>query len=156
VRIPKLGVDAPVGSSYVGDAQMDTPEGPATVFWYDLAAWDGLGGLPGEGKNAIFSGHVDYAAFVPYAGVSYRGKAVFAGLGTLAPGDSIFVEYNGQSLEYKVQWVEQVNAGAGGRWAEIWSSDVAVDSITLYTCGGEFDFTERSYIDRVVVRAERA
>jgi len=33
---------------------MDVPEGPATVFWYDLSAWDGYGGVPGEGTPRSF------------------------------------------------------------------------------------------------------
>lgn len=160
IRIPFIGVDAPVGASVVGGgsgAQMGVPEGPATVFWYDLSAWDefGYGGAPGAGRNAIFSGHVDLASYVPYADVNYSGPAVFSDLDQLTPGDQIIVEVNGETLEYAVTWKEQVDAGNTTRWGEIWSGDVAVDSITLYTCGGEFNFAEASYIDRVVIRAER-
>lgn len=159
LRIPLIGVDAPVGPSLVdgsAGAQMHVPEGPATTFWYDLSEWTGLGGVPGQGGNAIFSGHADLESYVPYAGVNYRGPAVFAGLHLLSPGDRIFVDYNGETLEYVVQWKEQIKAGNSERWGQIWSANVPVDSITIYTCGGEFDDTERSYIDRVVVRAERA
>lgn len=160
LRIPFIGVDAPVGASVVGGqngALMDVPEGPATVFWYDLSAWAefGFGGAPGEGRNAIFSGHVDLASYVPYADVNYRGPAVFADIDQLTPGDRVFIDINGESLEYVVSWKEQVNAGDSSRWGEIWNGDVAVDSITLYTCGGEFNFADASYIDRIVVRAER-
>ena len=137
-------------------AVMGVPEGPATVFWYDLSQWTDFGGLPGEGRNAIFSGHVDLASYVPYADVNYSGPAIFSDLELLQPGDRIFVDYNGESLEYVVAWKEQVNAGDTGRWGDIWSSNVATDSITLYTCGGEFNFAEASYIDRIVIRAERA
>jgi hypothetical protein len=159
MRIPVLGVDAPVGASLVDGAAgavMGVPEGPATVFWYDLSEWTNFGGLPGEGRNAIFSGHVDLASYVPYADVNYSGPAIFSDLELLQPGDRIFVDYNGESLEYVVAWKEQVNAGDTGRWGDIWSSNVPTDSITLYTCGGEFNFAEASYIDRVVIRAERA
>ena len=135
---------------------MGTPEGPATTFWYDLSEWPGLGGRPGEGGNAVFSGHVDLSTtYLPYADVNYHGAGVFAGISTLIPGDRIFVDYNNEILEYQVVWKEQVNAGNGSRWAEIWSNDVSVDSITIYTCGGDFDNTGRSYVDRIVVRAER-
>jgi sortase (surface protein transpeptidase) len=154
IRIPKLGINAPVGSSYVGGDVMDVPEGPATVFWYDLSGWTDLGGLPGEGKNAIFSGHVDIASYLPYADVTYVGQGIFSNLHLLAPGDRIFVDFNGETLEYQVTWQKQIAASSSG-WGDIWSSDVAVDSITLYTCGGEFDIVSASYIDRVVLRAER-
>ncbi|MEX2373634.1 MAG: class F sortase, partial [Dehalococcoidia bacterium] len=92
IRIPALGVDAQIGSRYVGtDGVMPDPGGPADVVWYDLSAWAGMGGAPGGGGNAIFSGHVDYNANVGYAGVHYRGQAVFSGLGDLNPGDVIEV-----------------------------------------------------------------
>jgi sortase (surface protein transpeptidase) len=155
LRIPQIGVDAPVGASVVSSGEMGTPQGPATVFWYDLSQFPGLGGAPGAGGNAIFSGHVDLSSYVPYADVTYRGVGVFQNLHTLVPGDRIFVDYNGQTLEYQVAWKEQVNAGDNARWQQIWSADVPVDSITIYTCGGDFDSIEQSYTDRVVVRAER-
>jgi hypothetical protein len=154
IRIPKLGVVVPVGSSYVSGEKMDNPEGPATAFWYDLSGWDGYGGLPGEGKNAIFSGHVDIASYLPYADATYFGLGVFSNLSLLATGDRIFVDYNGEALEYQVIWQRQILADSDG-WGEIWSSDVSVDSITLYTCGGKFDVSSASYSDRLVLRAER-
>ncbi len=154
IRIPKLGVVTPVGYSFVGGGQMDVPEGPATTFWYDLSEWPGMGGVPGTGGNAIFSGHVDIASYLPYADVTYVGQGVFSSLNTLSPGDRIFVDFNGETLEYQVVWQRQI-AAASNEWGDIWSSDVAVDSITLYTCGGEFDVSSASYIDRVVLRAER-
>jgi sortase (surface protein transpeptidase) len=151
-----LGVDAPVGAYSVGaSALMPAPSNPVEVAWYDLNEFPGMGGAPGEGRNAIFSGHVDYAARVPYAGgVSYRGTAVFASLALLSPGDVIEVVYGGEVLRYQVKWRRQLAANSDG-WAEIWSDQVPRDSITLYTCGGDFDFARRAYLDRVVVRAER-
>ena len=155
LRIPSLGVDARVATRHVGQGQnMPNPAGPADVAWYDLSAWNGMGGRPGEGGNAIFSGHVDYNAMVGYAGVYYRGQAVFSRLGQLGNGDIIEIDYNGQTLRYAVVWTEYVPA-VGGNWARIWSNNVAVGSVTLYTCGGEFNPVTKSYADRKVVRAER-
>ncbi|MQA00900.1 MAG: sortase [Dehalococcoidia bacterium] len=156
IRIPLLGVDAGVAAHTVGAGQpMTAPVGPNDVAWYELSpAWPGMGGRPGEGGNAIFSGHVDYAAFVPYAGVRYSGKGIFGDLDLLSPGDVIEVVYNGQVLRYGVVWKRQMSA-AGSNWAEIWSSNVGADSITVFTCGGDFDFTNLTYDDRVVIRAER-
>jgi sortase (surface protein transpeptidase) len=158
LRIPVLGVDAPIGISIVeggAGAQLGSPEGPGTVFWYDLSAWPGLGGVPGGGGNAVFGAHVDISGYVPYADANYHGPAIFRELYLLAPGDRIFVDRNGETLEYQVAWSEQVDANAGARWNEIWSASVATDSITLYTCGGDFDWDTREYPDRLVVRAER-
>lgn len=158
LRIPRFGVDAQVSAKHVGSgaATMPNPNGPAEVAYYDLSAWEGLGGAPGGGQNAIFSGHRDYAAHVGYAGVDFRGLGVFAKLGEVDLGDLIEVEFQGQTLRYQVVNVIQVAANSTTNWAEIWSSDTGgVDTITLYTCGGEFVPSERSYEDRVVVRAER-
>lgn len=156
LRIPVLGVEAPIGISVVDGAagtEIGSPEGPATLFWYNFDAWPGLGGVPGDGGNAVFGGHVDISAYLPYADVTYHGPAVFRDLHLLVPGDRIYVDRNGGSLEYAVSWSEQIDAGNSNRWGEIWSSDVETDSITLYTCGGDFDWNSLSYADRYVVRA---
>lgn len=157
VRIPRFGVEARVSSKYVGSGAsvMPSPNGPAEVAYYDMSDWDGLGGAPGAGGNAIFSGHVDYSAYVSYADVRFRGLAVFARLGDTQAGDLIEVDYGGQTLQYEVVWQRQLGASGDTNWAEIWSSDVGADAITLYTCAGDFDFAERSYNQRVVVRAHR-
>ena len=156
LRIPSLGVDAPLGTRFVGagDDIMPNPTGPGDVVWYDLSEWNALGGAPGAGGNAIFSGHVDYAAYVAYADVQFRGRGVFYHLDLLSPGDIIEVDVNGETLRYAVEWRRQVPAGDAD-WAEIFSGDVGQDRITLYTCGGTFDFSTRSYADRTVVRATR-
>ena len=155
LRVPALGVDAPLGQTRVGsNGVMPNPAGPSDVLWYDFSEWEGIGGAIGGGGNAVFSAHVDYAARVQYAGVDYRGRGVFFGLSLLSPGDMIEVETGGRILRYAVSWRDTVNA-EDTDWNEVLSSDVAVDSITLITCGGEFDFDSRSYVDRVVVRAER-
>lgn len=163
LRIPAIGVDAAVGPRTVGeDGQMTLPHGPADMVWYDLSQWTGLGGLPGAGGNAIFSGHVDFNARVSYAGelgfadrVPFRGAGVLFNLKQLSPGDIIEVDYQGETLRYVVAWRQKIAADNIPRWSEIWSNDVTVDSITLVTCGGDFNLAERSYVDRWVVRAER-
>ena len=153
IRIPVLGIDAAVGQRFVSGSKMENPTGPGDVVWYDLSLWDGLGGAPGGGGNAVFSGHVDYVARVPWADARYHGEGVFGDLSLLAPGDIIEVEVGGVTLRYSVVWQRQVEANSST--AEILSSDVPVDSITLITCGGEFDRTARSYTERLIIRAER-
>lgn len=155
LRIPKLGVDAQVASRTVGlDGVMPDPEGPAEVLWYDMSAWDGMGGVPGGGGNAVFSGHVDYDWTVSYAGgVRYRGQGVFSQLHQLQVGDIIEVAYAGATLRYAVVSNQQLGAGSAD-WGSVWSSGGG-DAVTLYTCGGTFDASTLEYSDRVVVRAER-
>lgn len=154
-RIPVLGVDAPIGQRFVAGSQMPSPTGPGDVVWYDFSQWPGLGGVPGGGGNAVFSGHVDYFARVAWAEAIYRGRGVFFNLTVLSPGDIIEVEVGGNVYQYAVVWRQQISAGPDGDWNSILAGNVAVDSITLITCGGEFDRNEASYDERVVIRAER-
>ena len=156
LRIPVIGVDAPVGQRYVS-AKMPNPTGPGDVVWYDFSEWDGLGGVPGGGGNAVFSGHVDYNFPIPWAEAHYRGEGVFYALNLLSPGDVIEVEVGGKVMQYTVKWTRMVEAdGPDQVWLPILTGDVGVDSITLITCGGEFDTVTKSYRDRFIVRAERA
>ena len=154
LRIPALGVDAPLGVRAVGeDGVMTNPSGPDDVVWYDLSAWDGLGGAPGKGGNAVFAGHVDRTAWLDWAGVEYSGLAVFFYLDNLTPGQQIEVEMDGATHTYTVQWIRPV-AASSGEWAEIFGPDpTGADAITLITCGGDFNAVEGSYASRVVVRA---
>ena len=154
-RIPVLGVDAPLGQRFVAGTTMPNPTGPGDVVWYDLSQWDGLGGVPGGGGNAIFSGHVDYFAPVAWADADYSGQGIFFNLGVLSPGDVIEVEVGSNVFQYSVVCRQQVSAGPDGDWNSILDGDVAVDSITLITCRGDFDLGQRSYQERVVIRAER-
>lgn len=156
LRIPVLGVDAAVGQRYV-DQKMPNPTGPGDVVWYDFSEWDGLGGVPGGGRNAVFSGHVDYNHSIPWAEANYRGEGVFFDLRLLSPGDVIEVEVGGKTMQYTVKWTRQIAAdGPDSDWLPVLTGDVPVDSITLITCGGEFDVATKSYRDRFIVRAERA
>lgn len=152
--IPAIGVDAPVGRWLVDTTNMPEPYGPVDVAFYDLSDWRGMGGFPGEGGNAVFGAHVDLNRYISYADSNYRGPAVFWALDQLTPGSIIEIDYAGQSLQYSVVWIEEVDANISD-WSTYFSSNVAVDSITLYTCGGQFDRESASYSHRMVVRAER-
>jgi len=157
LRIPVLNVEARVGAWHVGRGeQMPEPHGPADIAWYDLSDFPGMGGRPGEGANAIFGGHVDLDLPIPYAGVRYRGPAVFAQLGRLSSGDIVEIDYEGETLCYRVVWRRSLSAEPGATdWGEVWRGTPGVDEVTLYTCGGDFDPQTREYRDRVVVRVER-
>ena len=132
---------------------MLNPSGPGDVVWYDLAAWDGLGGAPGQGGNAVFAGHVDRSAWLDWVGVEFSGLAVFFYLDNLTPGQQIEVEMDGATHTYTVQWIRPV-AASSSEWAQIFGPDPSgADAITLITCGGDFNAVEGSYASRVVVRA---
>jgi sortase (surface protein transpeptidase) len=156
IRIPSLGVDAPVSSHRVeADASaMPNPYGPADAGWYDFEETY-FGGAPGAGRNAVFSGHVNYNANVGYAGVRYAGPGVFAEINRLRPGDIIEVERNGKTYRYAVSWQRIVDDQASTAWTSVVAGGTSIDSITLFTCDGTFDPATRSYSHRTVVRAER-
>jgi len=154
IQIPSIGVDAPLGRSVVGkDGTLADPMGPSDVVWYDFANRKDLGGVPGAGGNAVFAGHVDRAGFVDYAGANYSGPGVFFSLDRLTPGDVIEITTNGKTLRYGIVWVKQVPSDAD--WNQLFSSKVLGDSITIVTCGGDFDYDKHEYLHRLVVRAVR-
>jgi sortase (surface protein transpeptidase) len=155
LRIPAIGVDAPIGVRVVGeDGQMADPTGPSDVVWYDFQNMPGFGGVPGTGHNAIFAAHVDRAAYLDYAGVNYIGPGVFYSLSDLDPGDLIELEIGGETLYYMVAWRQNVSTDA--EWGDYMTSEVDYDSITLITCGGAFDAETHGYTKRTLVRATRA
>lgn len=128
--IPKIGVDAPLTYRVVGsDGQMPNPDGPEDVAYYDFSQWPDLGGLPGKGGNVVVAGHVDYIRY---------GPAVFWRLHELEPGDMITVRMkDGTTFDYKIEFNKQVDPG-GADWSKLVEA-TADESITLITCGGQFE-----------------
>ncbi|MEX2372253.1 MAG: class F sortase, partial [Dehalococcoidia bacterium] len=140
LRIPSIGVDAPIGAHAVtaAGAVMPNPFGPADVAWYDFEA-HAFGGAVGLGQNAVMSGHVDYAANVAFAGVRYHGPGVFARLGELRTGDVIEVDRGGKTYRYAVSWTRLLPGEPTPAWGEVLTRNVPVESVTLYTCDGTFN-----------------
>ncbi|MFN8585333.1 MAG: class F sortase [Dehalococcoidia bacterium] len=157
-KIPRIGVDAPIGERTVAadlNLQRLNPFGPSDVSWYNFAVDPRFGGDIGQGKNPVFAAHVDYAALVPYAQVNYRGEGVFRDINLLKAGDLIEVTMHGETVRYKVVWKRQV-AEAEGDWGTIFSSSVPEgDAITLITCSGDFNTVTREYDSRTVIRGQR-
>ena len=80
---------------------------------------------------------------------------MFFHLDKLSPGQVIEVDdASGATHRYVVQWVREVPA-SGGAWAEILAAPEDAETITLITCGGDFNAVEGSYASRVVVRAAK-
>ena len=158
-RIPALSVDAPLGARGVdASGRMPLPAGPADVVMYDFVPqWAGQygGTLGGGAGNVLFSGHLDYAANLPYAPLRYEGAGVFAGIERLNADDIIEVTTGGRTLTYVVQWRRTVAASTGA-WAGILGRNVGGEAITLITCAGSFNVQTLEYDARVVVRALRA
>lgn len=156
MRIPAINVDAPISSHGVAaDGQLQDPIGPSDVAWYDFSKLPGFGGTPGGGENAVFAAHVDRAGHLDYAGVDYNGPGIFFWLDRLNAGDVIEVTMRGKTLRYAVTWAREVPATDRDEWEDLLASDVDEESITLVTCGGDFDRATQEYASRLVVRATR-
>jgi LPXTG-site transpeptidase (sortase) family protein len=153
--IAKYGVSAPLTYRSVGlDGVMPNPEGPDDVAYYDFTAWTGKGGAPGRGGNGVFAGHVDSGLKACKNGtVAPPCQAVFWDISNLRVGDEIEVHLSGTVHKYKVTSNQPVNAN-NGPWDQIVSAS-AQESITLITCGGDFNRETREYTNRQVVVAVR-
>ncbi len=152
-QIPRFNVDAPITYRAVGgDGIMPNPESPDDVAYYDFSAWPGKGGRPGAG-NPIFAGHVD-SGHQPcnYGAVPPPCEAVLWDLNNLAVGDEIHVVMDGTLFKYAVTSNEPVNATTGP-WDQIVSS-TAEPTLTIITCGGDFNRDTGEYDKRQVVKAK--
>jgi len=138
VTIPAIGVDAqlvPVGLK--PDGSMQTPA-------FGLAAWYQPGPRPGEPGPAVLVAHVDSKA---------NGPDVFYRLRELAPGDQITVHYRDTTTTFAVTSKEQA-AKTDLPTERIWTG-TTTPVLRLITCGGAFDRSARSYLDNVIVYADR-
>ena len=139
LRIPSLGVDAPVGP--VGTAADGTVEVP--VRWEDVGWFDG-GARPGEDGPAVLLGHVD----------SKAGPAVFARLPE-APAGTV-VEVVGAGGHVSRWQVERTEQHPKTRFpTEAVYLPALRPELRLVTCGGAFDRATGHYRDNVVVYASR-
>ena len=141
LQVDSVGVDAPIELGTVTDGAMQDPSGPWVVSWYEPL------GKVGEGGNVVMAGHVDYWNV---------GPAVFWDVRYLPEGDIIrVVGEDGKSYEYAVQWIQPYMAEE--LTPEVIQNDIVGDTgeetLTLITCGGEFNPDTGEYNQRWVVRA---
>ncbi len=138
VTIPAIGVDADlVGVGLKPDGAMQTPE-------FGHAAWYQPGPRPGDAGPAVLVAHVDSKA---------NGPDVFYRLRDLAPGDEVTVHYRDTTKTFAVTGKEQT-AKTALPADRIWNATTA-PVLRLITCGGAFDRTARSYLDNIIVYADR-
>ncbi len=137
--VPAIGVDAPVIEVGVAkDGAMETPRTAHEVGWY--------GPRPGEAGNALLTGHVDWTV----NGVPTLGS--FFWLHKLQPGDEVTVRSSdGVSYRFRVVWTRLYDAATAPVPQIAGPTDQP--SVTLITCGGQFDRSLHSYDGRWVVRA---
>ena len=140
IVIPKIGVDAPVVEKGLrADLVMESPDGPWEVAWYRFTS------RPGEGGNAVFSGHVDFVG---------TGPAVFWDLYRLQTGDIVEIRWaENVTLRYRV--VSSVVYDEATAPVPQIIGPTARESVTPITCAGNFNRQTGRYDQRLVVRAER-
>ena len=139
VRVPALGVDAPITNVGVDPGNggvMSVPSDGGLIGWYEH------GPSPGETGSAVLAGHVDFGGR----------PGVFFELRRIEPGAEIFVRgADGAERRFVVQ----------GR-QEIAKPDLPVSALftrtgppalVLVTCGGSFDPATHSYTANIVVYA---
>jgi sortase (surface protein transpeptidase) len=139
VAIPAIGVDSPLidlGLQADGSLQV-----PATGF---PAGWFTGGPVPGEPGPAVLAGHVDWGGS---PGVFYRLRDVVA-------GDLITVtRKDASTVAFRVSRVAKFAKNAFPTKAVYGDLDHA--GLRVITCGGAFDHRARSYVDNIVVFADR-
>jgi LPXTG-site transpeptidase (sortase) family protein len=150
-----VGVEAPMTYRKVGlDGVMPNPEGPDDIVYYDFSEWPGMGGAPNLGGNTVVSGHVDSGRVACKNGtVPPPCPAVLWDLNTMKLGDEIQLVINGETFKYAVTSNQPVPA-SGGPWDQIVSS-TQEETLTIITCGGDFNRATGEYTNRQVVTAVR-
>ena len=139
VRIPALDVDTevfPVGLDK-NDA-IEIPEDIRYVGWYKYGVPPGV-----DRGSAVLVAHRDGRE---------QGRGVFYSLGTLEPGDKVYVMTSeGEELPYKVVSRESI-LKKSLPYEELFAVD-GDPRLTLISCGGFYDPNNGGYQDNVVVTA---
>ncbi len=124
IRIPALGVDAPVTALGLDpEGHLATPSDQDR----NLAGWYRGGVTPGQSGTALMVGHVDTAG----------GPAVFYGLGALHRGDRIDLARQDGSTAYFVADAVEVYAKTAFPDRQVYGR-AADPQLRLITCGGAF------------------
>ena len=139
IKIEAIGVDADIEIQEIVAGEMQDPTGPTLVTWYKETT------RLGERGNGVYAGHLNYWG-VP--------EGVFFAIKQLQPGDEIvFTGENDEEFIYAVAWVENQPGQDDHDPAVLGLTEK--ESITLITCGGEWDTTIAEYNERTAVRAVR-
>ena len=136
VRIPGIGVRAPVVTVAIRSHALDVPEDPKTLGWWRDGA------KPGSSHGSVVVvGHVDSA--VTGKGALFRLEQVTLGL-------SVTVHTTKTDVHYRV--VARQHYGKASLPSSVFAT-TGVPRLILITCGGPFNTHTRHYRDNVVVYA---
>jgi sortase (surface protein transpeptidase) len=137
VVVEAASVDAGVETLEIIDGIMEQPTGPELVTWYKET------GRLGENNNVVIAGHLNWWN-VP-EGVFYR-------LQDLQEGDRVEITGDdGRIYVYEVEWVRQESNLEPPAPEVVGPTDDP--TLTLITCGGEWNADVAEYDERTVARA---
>jgi LPXTG-site transpeptidase (sortase) family protein len=139
IEIAKIGLSAEIESLEVVGGAFQEPTTAEQVAWYKDTGWLGQPG------NIVMAGHLNYWG-VP--------EGVFFSLDNVASGDIIeLTADDGTVYRYTVTSVQLLPANATSLQSV--TADTNAETLTLITCGGEWDGSTQHYLHRTVVQAER-
>ena len=138
LTLPSLGVTADVGPVDSVKGVLQVPDDVNRVGW-----WTGSASAGTRSGSTVIDGHIDSAV---------QGEGAFFHLADLGPGDPVTVRTTtGQTIRYTVA-ARRVYVKAQGLPAEVFT-DPGYPRLVLISCGGSFDYSERSYNDNIVIYA---
>jgi Sortase domain len=139
LRVPRLGVDAPVVPTTVQpDGLLAVPGDVDTIGWWSAGA-----AAAAPSGTVVLVGHVDSAR---------QGPGAFFGLRTLEPGDRVILSSaDDRTAAYTVAARRQYLKSALPT-GHAFDQDTT-PRLVLVTCGGSFDRATRHYSDNIVVYA---
>ncbi|MEL4320492.1 class F sortase [Leifsonia sp. YIM 134122] len=142
IQIPTIGVDMSVQPEGTADTgAMALPPNPADAAWYRYGSW------PGHDRGAtVIAAHVDSLDY----DIGPLARLPEATAGT----EVIVTVEDGSERRYEVQTEGMVRKPEVD-WPTIFDRG-GPPRLVIVTCGGEFDYDRRVYLDNVVVTATPA
>lgn len=138
VRLPRLGVRAPVDPVGTTDGELQVPEDGNRLGW-----WTGSVVAGSPSGSTVVDGHID----------TPQGRGVFYHLKDIRADDLVVVTVaGGATVTYRVT-ERRTYAKAGGLPAEVFGDAHGPHRLVLITCGGTYDVAAATYDDNVVVTA---
>ena len=140
IKIPKINIDASL--EYVAltsDGALGAPKSPEKAGWYVR------GPRPGEKGSAVIDGHFGFKDNLP---------AVFDNLHKLNPGDKIYTKDDrGSTTAFIVRALREY--GQNENASKVFDSNDGKAHLNLITCQGTWDYSQKSFSNRLVVFADK-
>jgi LPXTG-site transpeptidase (sortase) family protein len=120
VRIPRIGVDAPIVAIQANENRvLNPPQDPSVVGWWSDGA------APGETRgSAVLVGHT----------VRNNGGGVFDDMGEVSRGDAIEVDGSDSTLSYRVKSINVLSKEEVARNAEEIFAQTGAGRLVIITC----------------------